>query len=98
MVDANNSVPTSPGEISEGLVDRSYIARDFQRSVRTVRNWESAGILPPRDTTFLGIDYWSRARYQAWKGRVLRGEFAGTARIDNVRSRSAAQTEPQQAT
>jgi hypothetical protein len=74
-----------------GLLDRSFICRDMgNKTSRTIRNWQDAGILPPPDCVFQGLPYWTRATYNSWKSRVLRGEFAGIARINNVRNRATA--------
>ena len=83
---------TAPSEqfTNTGLLDRPFIGRDMgNKSTRTVRNWQDAGILPPPDCVFQGLPYWTRATYNNWKVRVLRGEFAGIARINNVRGRTA---------
>lgn len=69
-----------------GLIDRRGIARDMGgKSMRTVRNWEQSGLLPPPDCVFQGLPYWKRETYDPWKARVLAGEFAGKARINNLR-------------
>jgi len=66
------------------LVDTEYIAKDWSRTKRTLRNWRAAGIFPEPDCVINGQSFWRRETYLKWKQDALAGRFAGQARIANI--------------
>lgn len=87
-------VQVSPADvIDDPLIDNRYIATDLGVCGRTVRNYESEGLLPAADANLRGRKLRRLSNYRKFKAELLAGKFALSRCLPHLRESPCANGE-----